>query len=602
MRREAGRLLRKTPAVFAGTLTGHCGWHPDKIDRAKRVTNPPAARRARTCAILAAIATWLAAQGWTAGSSYVSPESMNTRAIFSRACSTIVYSSNRGGFIRPFMVDMKNPLRPRVSAIEIEQPRNFIAQSLAPDCRTLAMVSDRGGDGLFEIFLYDLEHSSLRKVTDPPGRDEGKPLFAPRGALLGYLADGRLTLYDYVQARRLTVPAMPQHFQTITWSDDGAGLFLEDERFDIWQYDIRTSLFRRVWAASQPGYVSRMISEHHGHLFFTSDHESAFRQIYDLDLHSGSLRRLYPTQHDQFSPVEVDDGHYALRTNVNGNFSALELLNGAPQPESPEAGVVYDFSLEFGPPLLLYSNDHLPPGFYWFQGGGLKPLLSGGFDARQPTAITIKNSAGMTNFLYLPPGAPRAWVVWLHGGPHEQVSPRFNPYFDFLTRENIAVYAINYPGSTGLGKKYALYGRSEEEAIPIQLRAIDQDIRQLLHLEPNISALTVIGVSYGAVLAHRIIATHAEFNRLVDFSGIANVQTVPDRGPKARAYRSALFIYGENDEVCQNPDRKALLARYESRTQVSRLVLRQEGHYIGRRDSVDLILRRLKTFLETPAP
>ncbi len=193
-------------------------------------------------------------------------------------------------------------------------------------------------------------------------------------------------------------------------------------------------------------------------------------------------------------------------------------------------------------------------------------------------------------------------MVWLHGGPHEQVSPRFNPYFDFLTRENIAVYAINYPGSTGLGKKYALYGRSEEEAIPIQLRAIDQDIRQLLHLEPNISALTVIGVSYGAVLAHRIIAAHAEFNRLVDFSGIANVQTVPDRGPKARAYRSALFIYGENDEVCQNPDRKALLARYESRTQVSRLVLRQEGHYIGRRDSVDLILRRLKTFLETPAP
>ena len=83
---------------------------------------------------------------------------MNTRAIFSRACSTIVYSSNRGGFIRPFMVDMKNPLRPRVSAIEIKEPRNFIAQSLAPDCRTLAMVSDRGGDGLFEIFLYDLEH------------------------------------------------------------------------------------------------------------------------------------------------------------------------------------------------------------------------------------------------------------------------------------------------------------------------------------------------------------------------------------------------------------------------------------------------------------
>jgi hypothetical protein len=62
-----------------------------------------------------------------------------------------------------------------------------------------------------------------------------------------------------------------------------------------------------------------------------------------------------------------------------------------------------------------------------------------------------------------------------------------------------------------------------------------------------------------------------------------------------------LFIYGENDPASRTPSRIALLHRYESRARVSRLVLRQEGHDIGHRDSVDLILKALSGFLDAPA-
>ncbi len=105
----------------------------------------------------------------------------------------------------------------------------------------------------------------------------------------------------------------------------------------------------------------------------------------------------------------------------------------------------------------------------------------------------MKNANGMTNFLYLPSKAPRAWVIWLHGGPHEQVSPRFNLYFDFLARRNIAVYAINYPGSTGIGNSYALSGKSEQESIQVQLPAIERDIEQLRQLHPEISSIMLVG-------------------------------------------------------------------------------------------------------------
>ena len=525
---------------------------------------------------------------------------MNTHVIFSQACSKIVYSSNRDGFVRPFLVEMKNPAEPRVSEIDIGESRDFIAQSLAPDCRTLAMVSDHGGDGLFEIFLYDLQRSSLRKVTGTPGSDEGKPLFAPRAQLLAYLADGRLSLYDYVQARRSPVPEVSQRFQTIIWSDDGASLFLEDERSDIWRYDVASSKFYKLWTAPQSGLFVRTISEHRQHLFFNSDQETAFRQIYDLDLKTASLKRLYPTQHDQFSPEQLNDGRYTFRTNVDGSFIALELVNGKPQVRSPTTGVVYGFSLAFGPPLLLYSNDHLPANLYWFEKGRLKPLIATGLEARQPDAILIRNSSGVANFLYLPSQAPRGLLVWLHGGPHEQVSPQFNLFFDFFARKNVAVYAINYPGSTGFGKDYAMYGRSPEEVIPIQVQSIDRDISQLRRLRPTLRPLVLVGVSYGSVLAHLVAATHPEFNRLIDFSGVAGQRTVPDPGSKSHIYPSALFIYGADDAFSKTSDRTALLARYESHAKVSRLVLPQEGHYIDRRDSIDCILMSLDAFLETP--
>lgn len=537
---------------------------------------------------------------YAATQAFISPEVINSHAIFSSSCSKIIYSSNRSGFVRPFVIDMRDPASPRVSALTLAGERDFIAQSLAPDCRTLAMVSDQGGNGQFEIFLYDLQNSKLRKISDAPGEDQGKPVFAPRGQILAYLDDGRLSLYDYVRSSQLAVPPVLHSFQSVTWSEDGTSVFLEDERFDIWQYNVRSSLFHNVWSGEKPGYVSRMISEHDGQLLFTTDEKSPFRQIYRLDLKSGSPKPLYAAQHDEFSPIELDDGHFTLRTNVDGDFAAVELAGGKAQTRSPAVGVVYDFSLAFGAPLLLYSNDHLPTDFYWFERGTPRPLVPKTSDVQQPAAITIKDSSGVPNFLYLPSPKPRAVLIWLHGGPHEQVSARFNLYFDFLARRNIAVYAINYPGSTGFGKDYAMFGQSQDQALPIQVRHVEEDIHQLHQARPELYPQMLVGVSYGSVLAHRLAAAHPEFQYMVDFSGIANDRTLPNGDQTGRTYPKTLFIYGADDPASKIPGRAELIAWYKSHTKVSVLVLPQEGHFIAHRDSIDRILQSLDAFLNTP--
>jgi hypothetical protein len=533
---------------------------------------------------------------------YLSPEVLNSHVIFSKGCPRIIFSSNRYGPVRPFVVDMTNLARPQVSALSIDEPGDFIAQSLAPDCQTLALVTDHNGSGLFDVYLYDLRRQTLHNIRSAPSLDEGHPVFfGPGGRFLAYLAKGNLFLYDRMRSSHLAPPPRPTRFQSITPSENGDGLYLEDEATNIWRYEMQPPWFRRIWNAPRLSYSPRMLFERRGHLLFVSDHESDFAQIYDLNLRDKSVKRLYASQHDQYSPRTVSDRRYIFRTNIDGNFVAGELKDGTYASLSPASGVVYDFSLDFGTPLLLYSDDQLPTSLVRMTSEGPAPLLPSTFEVSQPTAIPVRNADGMTNFLYLPAKAPKGWLIWLHGGPHEQVSPRFNLYFDFFVKKGLAVYAINYPGSTGMGNSYELRGVGEAQSIQIQLSAIDRDISQLRQLHHEISSLTLVGVSYSTILGHLLLPRHPEIIRFVDFSGVAAVGMVPPLAAGTRPYPPILFVYGENDFALRQPGRLKLMSEYESRSVARRLILANEGHFIQRRGDIDTILREMDRFLG-PSP
>lgn len=55
---------------------------------------------------------------------------------------------------------------------------------------------------------------------------------------------------------------------------------------------------------------------------------------------------------------------------------------------------------------------------------------------------------------YYGPQAVKRVVLWWHGGPSENVSPRYNPYFTWLNQLGYGVLAVNYPGSTGRGIQF----------------------------------------------------------------------------------------------------------------------------------------------------
>src|SRR5262249_12631290 len=156
-------------------------------------------------------------------------------------------------------------------------------------------------------------------------------------------------------------------------------------------------------------------------------------------------------------------------------------------------------------------------------------------------------------FVFLPVGEPRGWIVWLHGGPHEQVSPRFNPYFDFLVRLGYAVVALNYPGSTGIGNGYELVGLTSSAQVDRQLEGIDPELGQVAQEYPGFRRYALVGVSYGSALGFLHLLRHPDaVTKFVDFSGVTTRPTIGDAGSD-HSRAPILLIQGVNDTEQKTP-------------------------------------------------
>lgn len=526
-----------------------------------------------------------------------SPPVINTHAVFAPRCHRIFYSSNEADFVRPFVMNLRDG-RARLSRPTLVEDRNLDVRSLSADCRTLALVSDREGAGSFDVFLLDLGSGILQNLTAGSGRDNGDPSFSPAAPLLAYLSAGELRLFDAGTHRPVPLAAQPASFKAVSWSADGARVLLEDVSTNLWELAPASRQFRMLWRAPRLGYNPRTAAEQGGHLVFVSDHESDFSQVYDLDLATRRLIRVHAAAEDQYSPERLTATRYRYRANRDGRFVVVDLESGHETVIGPTNGVVYDASFAFGNPIFVYSDDRSPTSLYKIGDSGVASLVPLDFAVAQTPAVAIRSAAGMANLLYLPAGPPKSWLLWLHGGPAEQVSPRFNLYFDSLLRQGIAIYAVNFPGSAGIGNSYELRGSSETERIAEQMRALDRDLAELVDLHPEARSFAVVGVSYGSILAHRLRARHPQsVTRLVDLSGIATTASL-DESPHAGA--PVLFLYGDRDPATLLPGRTALIEAYRQQTPVREVRASGEGHFVQRRSNIDCFLDEIERFLAEP--
>jgi dipeptidyl aminopeptidase/acylaminoacyl peptidase len=236
----------------------------------------------------------------------------------------------------------------------------------------------------------------------------------------------------------------------------------------------------------------------------------------------------------------------ALSWNVDGRseIELLDLRSGLLEPVVPVPGdVVTDAAFTLDGTALLVANE----------GPAVSPRLSRiGLDVHgvatpllrpakqfgpnhlgrafvEPTLHEFRADDGLrlSGWLFRPSGALGSLptLIWLHGGPEAQERPTFQPLFQALVAEGVAVFAPNVRGSGGYGRTFSTADDGERRfaAITDVRSAVDFLVSAGLADPAHIG---VSGRSYGGYLALAALAWFPDlFSVGVDVCGISDFAT-----------------------------------------------------------------------------
>lgn len=134
-------------------------------------------------------------------------------------------------------------------------------------------------------------------------------------------------------------------------------------------------------------------------------------------------------------------------------------------PPRDEEGVVTAIRLHDGYLYGAYGDRDTPRTIARLQDGRWHPLDVAELTLRRwsgsdgspppPREVWLRYGDGeLVQAYYFGADNPTQAVIWWHGGPRDNISPRYNPYFHFLNEQGFGVLAVNFPGSAGRGTPY----------------------------------------------------------------------------------------------------------------------------------------------------
>jgi dipeptidyl aminopeptidase/acylaminoacyl peptidase len=236
--------------------------------------------------------------------------------------------------------------------------------------------------------------------------------------------------------------------------------------------------------------------------------------------------------------------------------------------------------------------------------------------------------------LYRPPNVPAGKklpvLLSVHGGPTIQARPSFNGPHQYLLSRGVAVFDLNYRGSTGYGKSFARLndGRLRENELQDLEAAVDWLGE---HAGVDVNRIAVMGMSYGGYLTMAAMTRLPErFASGVPLVGVSNwVTAFEGASPSLKAsdryeygdiddpddrefflrispishvenVRSPMMVlHGANDPVCPVIESDQFVRAIRERGgEVEYLRFPDEGHLIRRLPNQIIAYRRIAAFLE----
>jgi dipeptidyl aminopeptidase/acylaminoacyl peptidase len=373
------------------------------------------------------------------------------------------------------------------------------------------------GAGKRHLYLLDVQSRRLEKLTSDPKHNEDFAAWAPDGRQIAFVQtvekgadmDGGSDV-DVVEARLGATPkklvrTYAPNSQRLAWSVDGAQVIYLQGLEPKWNQYIQDHLYTVPSAGGAPQALSAQ-----------------------LDRAVSSYAVASPTT----LALTVED-------SGNGYLEQLDLATRViTRTGSAEQLVASSVTAAAGHTAMLIAKDHALNEVYAIDNGTLRALTSHNaallaslrLGAVEEIAFKNRSNGEIHGLIIKPPdyqsGRRYPLMLWIHGGPNEQVDHAFAlDGYEFpkqmFAAHGYIVLMVNYRGSSGRGIGFAeaIFADWGHKEIEDLLAGVDNLVARGL-ADPQ--RLAVGGWSYGGLLTDYMIASDNRFKVAICGAGSGN--------------------------------------------------------------------------------
>jgi dipeptidyl aminopeptidase/acylaminoacyl peptidase len=464
--------------------------------------------------------------GWPRQLTFGEPISFHE---WSPAGDWILYGADRGGNEREgFYLISPSGTEERELLPPSEAFRNF--GGFSRDGRRIAYATTERNGVDFDIHLLDVATGEDRRVF------EGRMGLYPAawrpdaGAVLLTEARGEdandVYLLDLESGKidAIFQPAERASYRGFQWTPDGTGFYLltnqDREYAGLAFYDVATRELR--WIETPEHDVEDVALSGDGRCLAWVGDDRGYSSLHVRDLVEGG----------SLTPPELPRGTYSVEWASRVPIAAISVSG----PDLP--GDVWTWSARTGELHRATRSDAA--------GLDLASMV-----VPEPKSFRARDGLMLHGLLYLPPGAQPGEkppvLLSVHGGPTAHARPRFNPVHQYLLRKGMAVFDLDYRGSSGHGKSFARLndGRLRED----EIYDLEDAVRWLGETGlVDADRAAVMGGSYGGYLTMAALARLPEvFDAGVAMVGVSNwITALEGASPELKA--SDRIEYGDIDD------------------------------------------------------
>lgn len=455
--------------------------------------------------------------------------------------------------------------------VDYDAGRGVFSLMMARDGKSLFLQMDNNGDENFQIYSYNPEtritslvfgkdgFRAMANNTDQAGRwlfltsnHENKAVYSVyrmdlQTKKMERMSDGKTNLGEaYISPDGQKIVAVRNLSNN------------ENQTYWINTKTKKTQLlFKKPNSIFHPSFLDAKGQFLYGNSDFNRDRKACFKIALNKPNQATVVKedknKDITCSYGEWSKLYFLSESYNGRTTLNAYRKMFSDPVAIPQILENQTVSAVDFDRTSKQLLLQYSAANNPGSLYFLDitNGKLPHVLNYN---RSPIPMeqlatssdfTFKSFDGMEihGILYAKPewktsGKKYPVVIWPHGGPDAHEGHNYRKWFQYLALNDFVVFAPNFRGSTGYGKKFETLNDKDWGGAHIKdIVAGKEAVTQLPWVDSNNAF--IFGGSFGGYSTLSAITTHPEaFKAAVGFVAIANLSTFMKSIPPDEAWQT----------------------------------------------------------------